>query len=76
MQDVGVATQAAPDFTITLIEFQDGLQVFHGSWEVFFRPEDTRYRIKGLDGLVVVAQGLLVRIKCAIGVSLKLTGTA
>ena len=49
MQDVDVSTQAAPDFAVTLIEFQDGLQVFHGSWEVFFCPEDTRYRIKGLD---------------------------
>ena len=49
MHDVDVSTQAAPDFTVTLIEFQDGLQVFHGPREVFFRPEDTRYRVKGLD---------------------------
>ena len=49
MHDVDVNTQAAPDFTITLIEFQDSLQVFHCPWEVFFRPEDTRYRVKGLD---------------------------
>ena len=49
MHNMDVFTQAAPDFTITLIEFQYSVQVFHGPWEVFFCPKDTRYCVECLD---------------------------
>ena len=36
-----IITQASPDFTIILVEFEYSLKVFDGSGEVLFGPEDT-----------------------------------
>lgn len=62
-------TQATPDLTIGRVDLQDTLQVLDGLGELLLVPQDAGDGIHGRDGPLVVAQGLLVRLKGAVGIA-------
>lgn len=69
-------TEAAPHLSIGLIELQYSLQVFDCPREVLPGPEDAGDGVESLNGLVVVAESLLVSEQSSVGIALQFTSTA
>lgn len=62
-------TKTAPDFSVITIQLQYLSQELDGSREVLFRPQNERYRIHRLNGVLVVAQRLFIRSHSAVKVT-------